>query len=221
MSIASGGRVWNLPGLKEDAPVNTKNKRGMSSYITYLMFVIFPVSLVSLSIQCYTNHITNEARVGANSGGAVGDGYNFVNSVNLVALGISFAVILLLSVGSALFYVLKSNVTDQKPLKMTVAFIILAMLIFGPIVAKNFIVPFQSSNIQNFSEWAKEKYSLSKLESYESNKTSLDARDITGEKVKMYIYRSPENLVYLYRSEEELQKILTNNIATKTQNDTK
>lgn len=223
MSMVSGGRVWNLPGAKEAHPIHANGKKGMSSYITYMLAVVLPVSLVNLSVQCYVNHIFNEARTGPNSSGAVGEGYKLVNSFNsfnYLAMGGSFALFLVLTIAAALFYIIKSNVIEQKVLKKTAAFIVLALLVLGPILAKNSIVPLQNSSVENFSEWAKAKYGLSKLESYEMSKTSLDARDTTGEKVKMYVYRSPANLVYLYRSEEDLQKILTTNITVNTQNTT-
>ena len=217
MSMVSGGRVWTLPGEKV---IRSNGKRGMSSYITYMLAVMIPVSLINLSIQCYVNHTTNEARTGANTGGAIGEGYKIVNSVNYLALGGSFALFLALTITSTLFYIVKSDVIDQKIFKKTAALIILAVLILAPILAKNFIVPLQSDSVGNFGEWAKEKYGLSKIESYDSSKTSFDARDASGEKVKMYVYRSPANIVHLYRSEEDLQKILTKNITVNTQNDT-
>lgn len=215
MSMVSGGKTLHLPGITSRKTVEpkaaVKSKKKMSAWVGMLLFVL-PLSILSFSINLFCESQVEDMRSKV-IGGPVGDGYKFsVEQINApMYAGISIGSWL---ITLAIMVILMGVFTDFLERDYVGPFVLVSLAcmifaLFGP----GFFKESAHDDADNFGEWAKAKYSLSSLDGYNNRKEVLDAKESDGTPVKMNVYRNPDNVIYLYRTEQDLLNALSNSIA--------
>lgn len=223
MSMVSGGKTLHLPGITKKivaeggskTPVQSAARKRFSDWIA-VCFIIVPLIAVSFFVNLYYQNLVNDARSQA-VGSVIGDGYKMSTAKSAMIETTWPAIVIWFAITALVFVILLvfTNVVEKSfPLTLFITFALALFALFGPDLFAHPV----SKDSDSFADWAKEKYSLSSIDNSTSSSLSsyFNAKEADGQPVRMNVYQTPENVIYLYRSEKELMDILSKNIDAKS-----
>lgn len=211
---ASGGKAMHLPGISRSVKVfSFKNPQAWPSWSVACIFLgLFAFSLVMF---LWGKHLS-EASIEPSSYGPTSDGgYKVVPTSNSM---LAFAIMLVgytLPTLIALFLLLKTNFGQGILKGLILPVICFFTVMLGPYCVVQIVIPnITTPQVQSFSDWAKGKYHLSSIKGYD-DKLAIDAKDANGGSVKMNVFKTPENIVYLYENSQQFDDIIKHITDTK------
>ena len=218
-NAVSGGKVFHVPGISDQKKDTTGGSRIASpvSKVWNIPFVVYLTCILSINIGAviifaflYQKIFAHGKSLDAVSGPS-GSGYIIASSAH----SDPFTLSLLVWVGTFsldfivfLIFVVKSRAYVRYHVKKVMGIIISATLITMMMAAALILVsPYEKSvNAQSFSEWVKEKYSLSSISSFSPSDNSVEGKDANGNTVNINLI-NVGNTYYSYQTKEELLSI--------------
>lgn len=209
MSLVSGGRALHLPGISSLPTAEKPNRKTWSPWLSAFAFAfLFALSLGVLVLLEYKN-IEFQESLGR---GPTNDGGFKVSETLGSQWGIVWAGVAAIMIPSMIgVYVACKTSFGENRFSAVLPIICCLTIFFVPYFLSGTFVP-DSAGTQSFSEWAKDKYDLSGIELY-NEKLTLKAQDKSHNPVEFNVFKSADNVVYLYRNEDELRHVLTERAA--------
>lgn len=211
VSIVSGGRALHLPGIslvpKEENPPRKKWHPLLFILAFSFLFVL------SLSVLVFLEYKNIELKEIQGAGPTDDGGYQLSKTVG-AQWGIVWSGVAAIMIPSILgIYVAYKTRFGKKIVTRNFAPILCCLTLFiAPYFLSGTFVPESAGKVQSFSEWAKDKYDLSAIEMY-TQKLVLKAEDQNNKPVELNVFKSADNVVYLYHNEDELRNILAERAA--------
>lgn len=211
MSLVSGGKVLHLPGISSLPAAEKQQRKTWYPWLSILAFVfLFTLSLSALVFLEY-KHVELQESLGR---GPTDDGGYQLSKTAGAQWGIAWAGVASIMIPTAIgYYVAYKTSFGKKGFARVFLPILCGSIIFVvPYFLSGLIASESSVKKPSFSEWAKDKYSLSAIDLY-TEKLVIKAKDQDHHPVEFNVFKSADNVVYLYRNEEELRNLLTERVA--------
>lgn len=219
MDVATGGKVWRVPEPVKPAPVSqaqpqtfrpniAKEDKSPNKSMLFMLFAVL-IPLGSLPLVAYFLLLPIRTAGSPQEVENFAGGYNSMHNVfpPLETIVITVSLICLLAICVYCF-----NRTDELMEMGAIRSLAMGFVSFVIFMAPATIETLTGNiGTGGFSEWAKEKYSLTEIDKLGSDSTTLKAATTSGEEINYNIFRKGD-IVYLYETDAQLVE-LTQRIA--------
>ena len=211
MSLVSGGKALHLPGISSLPAAEKAQRKTWSPWLSLLAFAfLFTISLVALVFLEYKN-IDVQGSLGR---GPTDDGGFQLSKTIGAQWGLVWAATAAIMIPGVLscYVAFKTSFGKKRIFRFFLPALCILIVFIVPYFLSGTFAPESTGKTQSFSEWAKDKYDLSGIERY-TEKLTLKAQDQNHNPVEFNVFKSADNVVYLYRNEDELRHVLTERAA--------